>query len=153
MSNSSLLIDDIWEVKQIDTDGKKFDKVSRIECKSENYEMDMILDVNTDIYPIEVNDKLIIALSTSISLDNSTQSHPATFDRKLGTSQKPSLMDNYDYVMYGKIYKHKTDKSKELKVSVYASFGGLLMRLTGDSRNMQNMDPDMYLYLLMRKSK
>eukprot|EP00818_Percolomonas_sp_WS_P008075 CAMPEP_0117442966 /NCGR_PEP_ID=MMETSP0759-20121206/4439_1 /TAXON_ID=63605 /ORGANISM="Percolomonas cosmopolitus, Strain WS" /LENGTH=155 /DNA_ID=CAMNT_0005234901 /DNA_START=48 /DNA_END=515 /DNA_ORIENTATION=+ len=155
MSESRLLLEDIWEVKQLDQDGKKFDKVSRIECKSENYEMDLVLDVNTDIYPIEVSDKLTLALATSVDLNDNDMDPTvsALYDRKLGTSQKPSLLDRYEYAMYGKVYKYKTDKIKEHKVSVYVSFGGLLMKLSGDPRNMQAIDPDMHLYLLVRKAK
>ena len=103
MSESHLLLEDIWEVKQLDKDGKKFDKVSRIECKSENYEMELTLDENTDIYPVEENDKLTLALATSIDLNEQHASHTdssgtALYDRKLGTSQKPSLIDRYEYV-------------------------------------------------------
>jgi hypothetical protein len=34
------------------------------------------------------------------------------FDQLLGTDEKPSLLDKYDYVMYGKVFKYKTDKNK-----------------------------------------
>lgn len=83
------LVQDVFEVKEKDPDGKKFDKgqlkrsvptslgsmlpytfkpecdldrnivnaaaVSRIICHSDLYEYVMTLDVNTDIYPVEVS--------------------------------------------------------------------------------------------------
>jgi DNA-directed RNA polymerase I, II, and III subunit RPABC3 len=60
-----------------------------------------------------------------------------------------SLADDYDYVMYGKVYKY--DDSNSAKVSVYCSFGGLLMCLAGDYRALQNIQVGQYLYLLLRK--
>ena len=42
----------------------------------------------------------------------------------------PSLMDKYEYVMYGKLYKYGDERvGGALKVDVYISFGGLLMLL------------------------
>ena len=34
---------------------------------------------------------------------------------------------------------------------VYISFGGLLMKLKGEARNLQQIDPDVHLYLLIRQ--
>jgi hypothetical protein len=36
--------------------------------------------------------------------------------------------------------------------SVLSSFGGLLMKLTGDERNLSSLELDQRLYLLMRKT-
>ena len=48
-------------------------------------------------------------------------------------SGKPSLMDNYDYVMYGKIFKYKDNSSAgHARVEVFISYGGLLMQLIGE---------------------
>jgi DNA-directed RNA polymerases I, II, and III subunit RPABC3 len=58
-------------------------------------------------------------------------------------------MDEYDYAMHGKIYKY--DDNGNTKVSVYASFGGLLMCLAGDYRQLQTLKIGTYIYLLMRK--
>ena len=68
---------DIFEVLEKDPDGKRFDKgtgngcrpsicqcvlffivlpvaVSRIRAHSDMYEMDLLLDINSDLYPVEV---------------------------------------------------------------------------------------------------
>ncbi|KAK3561817.1 hypothetical protein QTP86_015254 [Hemibagrus guttatus] len=51
---AGILFEDIFDVKDIDPDGKKFDRVSRLHCESESFKMDLILDVNTQIYPVDL---------------------------------------------------------------------------------------------------
>jgi len=50
-------------------------------------------------------------------------------------------MDQYDYVTYGKVFKIESVASggvaggnKEPKVAIMISFGGLLMKLSGDQK-------------------
>lgn len=50
-------------------------------------------------------------------------------------------MDQYDYVTYGKVFKIESvatsgavGASREPKVAIMISFGGLLMKLTGDQK-------------------
>lgn len=38
------------------------------------------------------------------------------------------------------------------KRELYASFGGLLMRIKGDATNLNEIDVDMSLYLLIRRA-
>lgn len=48
-----------------------------------------------------------------------------------------SLLDQYDYVMYGKVFKveiSKADHGREPTMHIMASFGGLLMKLSGDHK-------------------
>ena len=52
--------------------------------------------------------------------------------------------------MYGKIYKWKQAEPKA-PIEVQVSFGGLLMRLKGDPRHLQNLVLDSRIYLLIRK--
>ena len=57
--------------------------------------------------------------------------------------------------MYGKLFKcmdHDPDESGNPKISVYLSFGGLLMSLTGDQRQLSRLHQNARLYLLMRKA-
>lgn len=41
---SGILFEDIFNVKDMDPEGKKFDRVSRLHCESESFKMDLILD-------------------------------------------------------------------------------------------------------------
>ena len=49
-----MLLEDLFDVKNIDEDGKKFDNTSRISALSQTYNLELTLDVNTEIYPIKV---------------------------------------------------------------------------------------------------
>ncbi|VDN45799.1 unnamed protein product [Gongylonema pulchrum] len=46
---TGILFDDMFLVKDVDPDGKKFDRVSRLFCDSESFKMELILDVNTQL--------------------------------------------------------------------------------------------------------
>ena len=71
---------------------------------------------------------------------------------------KPSMMDDFDYVMHGKVYKLDREKSRgqesregSLRTQVYVSFGGLLCCLTADQENLQSFELDSMVYLLVRR--
>ncbi|KAL9844885.1 DNA-directed RNA polymerases I, II, and III subunit RPABC3 isoform 2-T2 [Geothlypis trichas] len=53
---AGILFEDIFDVKDIDPEGKKFDRVSRLHCESESFKMDLILDVNIQIYPVDLGE-------------------------------------------------------------------------------------------------
>eukprot|EP01114_Cavostelium_apophysatum_P017097 TRINITY_DN499_c0_g1_i1.p1 TRINITY_DN499_c0_g1~~TRINITY_DN499_c0_g1_i1.p1 ORF type:complete len:146 (-),score=27.31 TRINITY_DN499_c0_g1_i1:21-458(-) len=142
---SPIIFEDIFDVKDIDKDGKKFDRVSRIHCISENYEMELILDVNIDIYPVEINTKFSIALANTLNADGSPD------EGHYDPTQKASLLEKYEYAMYGKVFKSSEEKSPSLKLALYISFGGLLMMLKGDPRTLADIEMDSRIYLLMRK--
>lgn len=148
MSKAQVL-EDIFEVLEKDPDGKKFDKVSRIKARSDLYEMDLTLDINVDVFPVEVGEKLVICLANTLNLDGTPSS--ATFDASF-LSGRRTLMDNFDYVMHGKVFKFKDNStSGQLKADVYVSYGGLLMQLTGDPKRLEDLDVDQNIYLLCRK--
>ncbi|KAF5841945.1 RNA polymerase subunit [Dunaliella salina] len=98
-----------------------------------------------------VNAKYQVALANTLNADGTAGStnFDATFP---GITGKPSLMDRYEYVMYGKVYKYKDAFSGgQVKVEVYISFGGLLMLLVGDPKKLQDLEVDSSVYLLVRK--
>ncbi|KAH9276070.1 hypothetical protein BASA83_001343 [Batrachochytrium salamandrivorans] len=157
MAKNQQLFQDIFEIADIDPHGKKFDRVSRIIATSENIDMGVTIDINTEIYPLKTAEKFTLALATTLALDgvsvDTTKKQPwrdpAFATPVSGTTSAKSLADDYDYVMYGKVYKYEDEGGA--KVSVYASFGGLLMCLAGDFRQLQNLSVGQYIYLLMRK--
>jgi DNA-directed RNA polymerase I, II, and III subunit RPABC3 len=98
------LIDDTIHVTAINREGKFFEKVSRIEAKSEVNKFDIELDVNTDIYPMEVDSYYALALATSLNQDGSEDFDVLTYiNQGEGVS---SLLDQYQYVVHGKIFKY-----------------------------------------------
>lgn len=88
-SMAGILFEDIFDVKDIDPDGKKFERgqlktccsklvanvlimsrpVSRLICESESFKMDLILDVNVQLYPMSLGDKFRLVLTTSLRED------------------------------------------------------------------------------------
>ena len=62
-----------------------------------------------------------------------------------------SHADDFEYVMHGKVFKHHQKPGDHI-MSVFVSFGGLLMHLQGDETNLNKLALDSRVYLLMRKS-
>eukprot|EP00771_Trimastix_marina_P003150 gnl/Trimastix_PCT/436.p2 GENE.gnl/Trimastix_PCT/436~~gnl/Trimastix_PCT/436.p2 ORF type:complete len:161 (-),score=25.82 gnl/Trimastix_PCT/436:211-693(-) len=135
-TQTAVLVEDLFDIKDKDTEGKKFPKVSRIVCESENYDFAMRLDYNDDIYPMNISEKFSFALASALALEG---------DRP----QYQQLIDAYDYVMHGKLYKFEAKPDN--RVAVYASFGGLLMELIGYTHHLDRLDLDSHVYLLIRK--
>ncbi|OUS43381.1 beta-lactamase-like protein [Ostreococcus tauri] len=136
--------EDMFEVIDRDPDGKKFDRVSRYKCRSE-FDAELTIDVNVDVYPLSVGQRFSLALAPTLSLDGSPE------DDAFDQSGKPSLADGYEYVMYGKCYKKVEENAGGLtRASAFVSFGGLLMNLKADPKSLQEVDVDDRIYLLMR---
>ncbi len=66
---AGVLFEDIFDVKDIDPEGKKFDRVSRLHCESESFKMDLILDINSWVYPMELGDKFRLVLANTLKED------------------------------------------------------------------------------------
>ncbi|CAN6679592.1 unnamed protein product [Malus baccata var. baccata] len=154
------LFDDIFSIEKVDPDGKKFDKVSRIVAQSEKHDVLLLLDVNTEIYPMHVKEKFLMVLSPTLEWSGA----PVT--GKCGQVEQKSLADKFEYIMHGLLYKMSTASSEsskgkpkasdegsktEVKVEVYASFGGLQMMLKGDPSSCTKFKIDQNLFLLIRK--
>jgi len=117
--------------------------------------MDLTLDCNIELFPIHKDQNFALALASSLArggssggnADGSAEDERDVWrpDRKGGRG----LEDDYDYVMYGKIYKF--DGGVGEIVTAYISFGGLLMSLTGSFRHMTSIVLGDPVYLLMRK--
>uniref|UniRef100_A0A0E0D9I7 DNA-directed RNA polymerases I, II, and III subunit RPABC3 n=1 Tax=Oryza meridionalis TaxID=40149 RepID=A0A0E0D9I7_9ORYZ len=120
---AEFLFEDIFTVTRLDPDGKKFDRVSRIEARSDQFDMYMQLDVATDVYPMHPGDRFTMVLVPTLNLDGTPDSGFFT--------QVVPLASNF--------------------VEMYASFGGLLMMLKGDPSSAANFELDQRLFLLMRK--
>ncbi|XP_075482902.1 DNA-directed RNA polymerases II, IV and V subunit 8B-like isoform X3 [Primulina tabacum] len=68
------LFEDIFQVEALDPDDKIFDKASRIAARSEQFDMLLHLDVNTEIYPMYVGDKFMMVLASTLNLDGTPDS-------------------------------------------------------------------------------
>ena len=145
LKDNPVLLNDMFEVKELNPDGKKFDKVTRLRCKSETYDLDMMIDVNSDLFPCKPSERLAVALAHTLNLEGKPD--PGIYDQ----SGKPSLLDDYEYAMHGTVFHYDKDGQAGVNVSVYVSFGGLLCRIKGDQRHLSSIEQDQKLYCLMRK--
>ncbi|KAF8349922.1 hypothetical protein F5887DRAFT_406072 [Amanita rubescens] len=152
---SNIVFDDIFTINAIDKEGKKFDRVSRLYAHSKNYDMDLTLDYNVELFPLQQDDSFALALASSLARGGGAAGAAEDGDDKERDVWRPDgkghrgLEDDYDYVMYGKVYKF--DGGTTEIVTAYASFGGLLMSLTGSFRHMTSIVLGDPVYLLMRK--
>ena len=143
---SSTLFEDIFEVTCLNPDGKKvFDRINRIAATGTTFECDLLLDINSEIYSVMEMSKVTLCLASTLHLDGSPADH-LNYTRN---ENEPSLMDNYEYVMHGRVFDIQYEKDGIVVIA--ASFGGLLMRLTGDQKHLSLILPDMRLYLLLKK--
>jgi len=68
--------------------------------------MQLLLDINSDIYPVDLGDQLTVALAKSLGSDDDMG-----YDQGSG---RESLAKDYEYVMYGKVFKCLEDKSSKV---------------------------------------
>lgn len=99
--SENILYESSFKVSAINS--AKYDRVSRIQCVSDqSAETEAFLDVNTELYPVEVDDRVTIALALSLNLDGSKDDSKGW--RNVGRGEQ-TLADEYDYVCHGKIYR------------------------------------------------
>lgn len=67
--------------------------------------MDLILDVNTQLYPVELGDKFRLVLASTLRQDGYPDD--GEWDPR---DTGPSLADQFEYVMHGKIYRIEGDE-------------------------------------------
>lgn len=130
-----------FDVRVLNENGKKFERVNRLHCRSDNAEL--VVDVNAELFPVKANDKLHVLLASSLSLTGEPD------DGSYDPSPTHTIADNYEYVMHGRVFLMKHIENQQMEVQ--ASFGGLLFRIRGDQQQLDQMTMDQVFYLLMRK--
>mmetsp|Transcript_9210 Transcript_9210/g.13696 ORF Transcript_9210/g.13696 Transcript_9210/m.13696 type:complete len:149 (+) Transcript_9210:6-452(+) len=141
---TSTLFEDTIKVNSVDREGKMFQRVSRVEATTELYEVQITLDVNTELYTMQEAEYHSLMLASTISLEG-------TEDKgyfSIHENYSETLVAKFDYVMYGKIFKHSLERGH---LVVHISFGGLLMTLTGQPSDLVQLEPDSNVYLLLKK--
>ena len=92
----------------------KYDRVSRVTATDDqNGETTCFLDVNTELYPIEMDERLTMALALSLNLDGSKDDSKGW--RNVGRGEA-TLADEYEYVMHGKIYRFEEGEGQNMFV-------------------------------------
>lgn len=108
---STLLFDDIFNVTAIDSG--RYERVARITAVSATSpDVHFTLDINTELYPVTKGSSLTVAFSQSLSLDGeATNTSESWREPKVG---ERSLADDYEYVMYGTIYKFEESSGDKM---------------------------------------
>lgn len=128
---------------KVDADGKKYDKVSRIEAESSDGETTIVLDINSELYPMKRKELYRMVISTTLMEGTAVTSYPP---------EGKSLLDKFEYIVHGLVYKVSMEGSgADKKVVVYVSFGGLQLMLKSDAQKTQKFKLDQKLFLLLRK--
>ncbi|KAI0778076.1 hypothetical protein BD413DRAFT_704275, partial [Trametes elegans] len=153
-NTSNIVFDDIFTINAIDKEGKKFDRVSRLYAHSKNYDMDLTLDYNIELLPLQNGQSFALALASSLSRapQGAAGAEDEDKDRDVwrpDAKGRGGLDDEYEYVMYGKVYRF--DGGSAEVVTAYASFGGLLMSLTGSFRHMTSIVLGDPVFILLRR--
>ena len=81
-------------------------EVSRLHAKSKNYEMDLTLDYNIELFPLKAGQTFTLSLATSLSR-GSVPGKEGEEDKEQqwrpdGKGQK-GIEEDYEYVMFGKV--------------------------------------------------
>jgi DNA-directed RNA polymerase I, II, and III subunit RPABC3 len=166
--------------------------VSRLYSHSKNYDMDMQLDYNVELFPLRAGQEVAMALATSLARGPVVAGEEDDKDKDVWRPDgkgRRGLEEDYDYVMYGKVRcplpaihctphfpplltsfppglqvrrRQRRDSVRALSRAqsahadldprtVYASFGGLLMAMTGSYRHMSSIVLGEPVYILLRK--
>ncbi|XP_051144231.1 DNA-directed RNA polymerases II, IV and V subunit 8B-like [Andrographis paniculata] len=133
--------DEIIKVVKIDSQ-VVYDKVSRINAKSEDGDFYLELDIHSELYPMLPREKYRMVISNSILMDGSAVPGYISEEQK-------SLADKFEYVMHGLLY--NMSEADDSNISIYISFGGLQLMLKGNPLKMRKFNIDQKLFLLLRK--
>mmetsp|Transcript_28893 Transcript_28893/g.41175 ORF Transcript_28893/g.41175 Transcript_28893/m.41175 type:complete len:150 (-) Transcript_28893:57-506(-) len=140
--NQNILFEDIFDIRVLNESGKKFERVNRLHCKGVTYELDLVVDVNSELFDVRAGDRIGVVLTSSLT--------DAADDGNYNPSNTNSaLVDNYDYIMHGRVFNIRHIENQS--VEVQASFGGLLFRLRGEQAHVESFAVDMTFFLLMRR--
>merc|ERR1719235_733030 len=132
-------------VNQFDS-RRYFDKISRFSCHNILAEIELEIDINTELCPLHVGEQIQLSLTSSLGLRNKLSNE--IYSPKYFKNEALGLQ-NYEYIMHGKIYKVRDIRtSNGPKSEVYISYGGLLMLIIGDSTDLEQLELDEELFLL-----
>ncbi|KAA0148427.1 hypothetical protein FNF27_02549 [Cafeteria roenbergensis] len=143
-SKTGPLFDDMFDVLRVNPEGKKFEKVNRLVCKGTTLDVDMIVDIASEVYNLGKDERFSLRIASTLRLDG--RKDDDAFDQ----SGRETLLDQYDYGMCGRVFQYDIKGSK---VALMVSFGGLLMKLEGERQHLAAIELDARVYALFRKAK
>lgn len=91
---------------------QKYDRVARVLGTSQDSQMQMTLDVNSDLYPIQTGENITMCLATTLNLDGTKDERGWRPTAGGGKGDVNTLADMWDYVCYGKIYRFEEGEDR-----------------------------------------
>ena len=128
---------------------KIFSKVSRIYATSDYNKVELILDINSDLFTLKEGDMVEILIEDS-PFDDNKDKNPNKDIFNLDNFDELDQIKNYEYVMHGVIFHAGFEEGKSF---IYASFGGLLMKYFGSSKHvcLESIKLDKRILLMIKK--
>ncbi|KAE9552558.1 hypothetical protein FO519_004215 [Halicephalobus sp. NKZ332] len=147
MATSDLMFDEIFTVNQLNPDGKKFMMCDRINCTGESGNIDLLLDIHSELFKTNVGTKFRMVIVPTFREDGLPD------DDEYDPNMTNRMLDRFEYAMSGQVYRIEGNETgtESGQITVFASYGGLLMRLRGDALTMQGFKDDSTLYLMVKK--
>lgn len=144
VSTTSLLFEDTFRVTDVDKGGQVFHNVNRALISSDTAQTEIVIDVQGELYRLKTKEKISLAIAKTLNLQG--KDDKGEWDPN---QNEPSLLDKYDYCMYGKVF--KVDQIANNKVVLYVSHGGLLMKITGPKDAFLAIEQDAMIYTLLKR--
>ena len=119
--------------------------IERIKCHSDNKETKLELDIHSGLFKLKPGDSFIACIVEELTSNG--------IDPKVHwcSSMIPeSISKNYEYVLHGELYRYEEDSNAH-QSTIYVSFGGLLMKLSGETAALSDIKPHNTMYLLCRR--
>mmetsp|Transcript_83441 Transcript_83441/g.167096 ORF Transcript_83441/g.167096 Transcript_83441/m.167096 type:complete len:140 (+) Transcript_83441:66-485(+) len=133
---------DTFAVEVVNPEKKVFDRIDRLVAKGKTYDCQMTIDVNSELWKVREGETIVVTLATSLTNGPDDGTYRQT--------NEASLLDTCEYAMHGRVFNLTHKKDHEIEIDV--SFGGLLMRLSGDHRHLTGVELDQNIYCLMAKA-
>ncbi|CAG8609399.1 10493_t:CDS:2 [Paraglomus brasilianum] len=148
---NTILFQDTININDMDSGGKKFGRVSRFYGCTENTECDITVDINTELYPLDIGDRVQIVLASSLALDPVTGLPTRTVRDKKDSKPGDRDEDDRQREPWRPNLPDERDLSDKYD-AIYVSYGGLLMELKGSHRHVEDLHVGQHVYLLLRKT-
>jgi len=146
MADDSLLFEDTFTITSLNDE--KYDRVARIFGTSADSQTSFNLDINTDLYKVALHDGIHVAMASKIN----DEDDPSKAWR--AATQGPSMMDMYEYVCLGTLYRfeevNESSENTSRSARAYISFGGMLMMLEAPEVKLRKFKVQ-NVYLLLKK--
>ena len=133
---------DTFEVTAVNPEQKVFDKIDRLKAKADTYDCELLIDVNSDLWKVKKDQKIVMNLASSLTDD--------VDDGHYKPNDDSPLLATAEYAMHGRVYNFKREGEHNIQIDV--SFGGLLMQLTGDYRHLSGIKLDENIYCLLSRA-